>query len=105
MLKYLNNLFGPQPYELSLINSKNTKVIKLLKTTNIIRFFVFPIALLLLILGFISECILFVFDLISHSCRFLFEVINDSLWIDISWFGITEEEMHEEIQNGNNKKS
>lgn len=101
---YFDFIFGPQPYEKNLRNTENPKIQKLLKITNSIRFLVFPLTFLFWLIGFILESLIVILDLLSQLTHFFFEVINDSMWLKLSWFNLTEEELSEEMKKLGNEK-
>lgn len=101
---YWEYIFGPQSYEIKLRGSKNPKILKLLSTTEKIRFAVFPIAFVIWAAGFIIEFIITVLDQVSRLLHFLFEAINDSLWMPVSWFNLDDNELDNEVIKLTNEK-
>lgn len=100
----LNELFGPQGWELAARKTKDLRVMKLLRVVSILRFLVFPISLCIYIVALIVETTLILLALFSNFLQFLFETVNDSSWIDIRWFKLTFEELNKEVVAGNSKK-
>ncbi len=98
MLKYIERIFGPQPYEIPLRNSTDPRVKKLLAFISAIRFLVFPISLSIYALAFTMEVLITIFAVLSRFLHFLFQWINDSMWIKTTWFGIEEKDLDNEIE-------
>lgn len=98
MLKYIERIFGPQPYEIPLRNSTDPRIKNLLKVIGVIRFFVFPISLSIYLLAFISEIFITIFAIVSKILHMIFQWINDSMWLRTTWFGIEEKDLDKEIE-------
>lgn len=95
--RYIQHIFGRQSYEIRLANTKNVQILKLLKFNDTVRFFVFPISFVLWTIGFTIEITATILDFINSKVHWIFEMVNDSLWIPVSWFGLSKEILRKEI--------
>ena len=95
---YLESMFGQQPWEKLVSNTKNQNLIKMLKFIAIMRFILFPISFVICLLGMTAELLMIISAFISRSFIILFELVNDSAWINVAWFGLTFEDIDNEME-------
>lgn len=95
----IEGTFGRQGWERLVEKTDNKKIIKLLSIIAFIRFFTFPISFTIFVTGFSIELTIKFLYLLSSILMILFELFNDSIWINFSWFNLTTEEVDNEIKN------
>lgn len=85
-------MLGPGRDERVLQNSKDERIRRYIDTLATIRFVLFPVNVLLLLIIAILVGIGMILDIISGMIGVTYRVLIDSAWLPVSFFGISQEE-------------
>lgn len=99
-MDFLERIMGKLGSEKALEKSTDKRFVNLLRTVYFFRFLFFPLCICLLILRFLLAVVLTFGLAIKGVVDFLFIIFNDSGWINLAWFGITEADYIEELTKG-----
>lgn len=92
MLEFLNRILGPNSDELVLQRSELPKFKQYISTLDFLRFFLFPVNALLLVVTATLISLMLLLDILSSFSGWIFKCLIDSRWLSPTVFGITEEE-------------